>query len=152
MECSNQFAFDLYGRLRADHGNLFFSPASLSTALAMTSAGAAGETAAEMASTLHVQGSRQQLDEAMRALLASWKANDKKQGFRLSVANRLVGTNRGAVLARLSGRDTHRLRGRTGTARLCPPRRNEARQTINKWVEDQTAGKNHRSDPRTPRS
>jgi serpin B len=139
-ECSNQFTFDFYSRLRADHGNLFCSPASLYTALAMTSAGAAGETAAELARTLHVPGSRQHLDEAMRALLASWKASDKKQGFRLSVANRLwaqsgesflpaylavTRTDYGAELAPLDF--THHV--------------DEARQTINKWVEDQTEGK-----------
>src|SRR5262249_40896178 len=48
----NAFAFDLYGRLRsAQSGNLFFSPHSISTALAMTYDGARGDTAAEMART-----------------------------------------------------------------------------------------------------
>ncbi|MEO8495252.1 MAG: serpin family protein [Planctomycetota bacterium] len=48
----NQFALDLYQQLRSAEGNLFFSPASISTALAMTSAGASGETAAEMAALI----------------------------------------------------------------------------------------------------
>ena len=33
---NNQFAFDLYDALRAQSGNLFFSPYSISSALAMT--------------------------------------------------------------------------------------------------------------------
>ena len=33
---NNEFAFDLYGQLRQKDGNLFFSPSSISTALAMT--------------------------------------------------------------------------------------------------------------------
>src|SRR5262245_43548802 len=37
---SNAFGFDLYARLRAQPGNLVLSPASISTALAMTLAGA----------------------------------------------------------------------------------------------------------------
>jgi hypothetical protein len=41
----NQFALDLYARLQDTEGNLFFSPFSISTALAMTCAGARGETA-----------------------------------------------------------------------------------------------------------
>ena len=42
----NAFAVDLYGRLSQEgRGNLFFSPYSISTALAMTYAGAEGETA-----------------------------------------------------------------------------------------------------------
>ena len=37
---NNAFAIELYGRLRKQSGNLFFSPESISTALAMTYAGA----------------------------------------------------------------------------------------------------------------
>ena len=39
---NNAFAFDLYGRLRNQEGNLFCSPYSISAALAMTSPGARG--------------------------------------------------------------------------------------------------------------
>src|SRR5947209_1876439 len=54
VEGNNRFALDLYGRLRGEQpGNLFFSPSSLSTALAMTYAGARGETEAQMARVLH---------------------------------------------------------------------------------------------------
>ena len=42
---SNRFAVDLYHAVRPSAGNLFFSPLGISTALAMTSAGAAGATA-----------------------------------------------------------------------------------------------------------
>jgi len=41
---SNIFALGLYAKLRAREGNLFFSPYSISTALAMAYAGAHGET------------------------------------------------------------------------------------------------------------
>src|SRR5262249_40286269 len=37
---NTQFALDLYGKLRDKEGNLFFSPYSISSALAMTYAGA----------------------------------------------------------------------------------------------------------------
>ena len=47
------FAFDLYQTLREEDGNLFYSPYSISLALAMTYAGARGETAQQMADTLH---------------------------------------------------------------------------------------------------
>jgi serpin B len=52
---NNAFALDLYGQLRAQDGNLFFSPYSISTALAMIYAGARGETAAQMAKVLYFQ-------------------------------------------------------------------------------------------------
>jgi len=136
----NQFAFDLYGRLRGDHGNLFFSPASISTALAMTLAGASGDTATEMAKTLHVQMPKEQLDEAMSGLLASWKTSDKKAGFKLQVANRLWAQSGEQFLPAFLAvtRDDYGAE----LARLdFVTQAEQARQTINKWVEDQTAKK-----------
>jgi serpin B len=140
VQGSNQFAFDLYARMRADKGNLFFSPTSISTALAMALSGASGETAAQMAKALHFEVRKDQLDAAMRDMLATWKAKEKKQGYQLSVANRLwaqtgqpflpaylavTRTDYGAELARLD----------------FAQHAEESRQTINHWVEDQTAGK-----------
>lgn len=50
---NNRFAFDLYAQLKSKQGNLFFSPYSISSALAMTAMGAAGETKSEMDKVLH---------------------------------------------------------------------------------------------------
>jgi serine protease inhibitor len=47
------FALDLYQKLKGQPGNLFFSPYSISASLAMTYAGARGQTQAEMARVLH---------------------------------------------------------------------------------------------------
>jgi len=47
------FAFDLYQALKGQSGNLFFSPYSISQALAMTCAGVRGETEQQMAEVLH---------------------------------------------------------------------------------------------------
>ena len=49
----DRFALDLYGRLRHQPGNLFLSPSSIAMALAIAYAGARGETARQMAATLH---------------------------------------------------------------------------------------------------
>ncbi|MDP2859134.1 MAG: serpin family protein, partial [Bacillota bacterium] len=50
---NTEFAFNLYQALRQDKtGNLFYSPHSISLALAMTFAGARGETEEQMAETL----------------------------------------------------------------------------------------------------
>ena len=62
------FAFDVYKQLVLTNTNLVFSPASISIALAMTYAGAAGTTASEMASTLHFTLPPAQLHPAFDAL------------------------------------------------------------------------------------
>ncbi len=48
VDGNSAFAFDLYQALREADGNLFYSPHSISQALAMTYAGARGETAQQM--------------------------------------------------------------------------------------------------------
>jgi serpin B len=91
------FALDLYRQLTAGHtGNLFFSPHSVSTALAMTYAGAADETARQMAGTLHYTLPGERLHAAFERLARSLDARadagaDTEQGqrFQLSVANAL---------------------------------------------------------------
>lgn len=50
---NNAFALDLYQSLRSQDGNLIYSPYSISIALAMTYAGARGETESQMAQTMH---------------------------------------------------------------------------------------------------
>ena len=91
-EDNNRFALDLYARLRTGHAdNLFFSPASLSTALAMTYAGARGETASQMAKVLHFTLPQEKLHPAFGDLRRSWDVGGKERGYRLVVANRLWG-------------------------------------------------------------
>ena len=73
--------------MRSQDGNLFFSPASVSTALAMTYAGARGDTATEMAKTLHFTLPPERLHPAMGALLAD--LNAAHNGYQLHLANAL---------------------------------------------------------------
>ncbi len=51
---NNKFAFEIYSDLNKNHqGNIFYSPYSISAALAMTYEGAKGQTADEMKSVFH---------------------------------------------------------------------------------------------------
>jgi serpin B len=52
---NNQLTLDLYKKFDSSSKNVFFSPFSISTALSMTYEGAAGKTAEEMRSVLHLQ-------------------------------------------------------------------------------------------------
>ncbi len=84
---NNAFAIQLYRQLRKQSGNLFFSPESISTALAMTYAGARADTAAEMAKTLHFTLPQRQLHPAVGALLRD--RNTAHDGYQLKEADAL---------------------------------------------------------------
>jgi serpin B len=91
------FALDLYHVLDED-GNLFYSPYSISLALAMTYAGARGETAAQMADVLHYTLPSERLHPAFNAL--DQELNSRKEaggegadgkGFRFHIVNDVWG-------------------------------------------------------------
>jgi serpin B len=133
----NEFAFDLYGQLRDKPGNLFFSPASISTALAMVYAGARGETEAEMTQTLHLELPDERLMAAFGAL--GQVLNSEGAGFRLSTANRLWGQK-----SYVFRPDYLQLTREQFGAELSPldfARSEQSRQTINRWVMKQTNDK-----------
>ena len=81
-EASNQFAFDLYQQARKTDENLFLSPASVSTALAMTYAGAAGRTAQGMATVLHFDRN-QNAHEGFSTLLELLNSTGDRNGYSL---------------------------------------------------------------------
>lgn len=140
VKANNQFAVDLYARLRDKPGNLFFSPESLSTALAMTYAGARGETATQMARVLHFDLPRDQLNQAFQQLLARAATGDKPAAYLLSTANRLW-IQQGYQLNDSFVNETREFYN-AGLAELDFVRQTESsRQAINRWVEDQTADK-----------
>ncbi len=68
VEANDDFAFDLYARLaQANSGkNLFFSPYSVSSALALVAEGARGETAQEMGKVLRYMDGARSKGEAAR--------------------------------------------------------------------------------------
>lgn len=86
---NNQFALELYQQLIKNKlGNLFISPYSVSSALAMTYAGAKGKTALEMANALHFPTNSLHADSK---LLSTHLKNINGKGLQLSVANALWG-------------------------------------------------------------
>lgn len=67
VDGNNAFALDIYNALRSENGNLILSPYSMSLALAMTYAGARGDTESQMAQAMHYQP-QAQLHPAFNAL------------------------------------------------------------------------------------
>lgn len=132
---------DLLARVDASGaGNVVYAPASISAALAMTYAGARGNTAAEMAKTLHFDAlgtPGDSLHVAWNQQLASWSVTSEKEP-RLEVANRLFGQKGYAFVPAFLALTRDRYGaplepvdfiGATEAARL----------RINEWVSDRTA-------------
>ena len=137
------FAFDLYQALRGQEGNLFYSPYSISLALAMTYAGARGETERQMADTLHFLLPQDRLHPSFNALdleLASrgqGSSGRDEEGFRLNIVNAVWGQEGYKflpefldILAESYGAGVRPLDF------IEAPK--ESRSTINNWVADQT--------------
>ncbi len=57
---NNDFTFKLYSQLKGEQGNLFFSPYSISAALAMIYAGAASNTEKQMSEMLNFSSIQKQ--------------------------------------------------------------------------------------------
>ncbi len=97
VQGNNTFALNLYGTLSDGEGNLFFSPFSISQALAMTLAGARGETERQMINTLHYELPQSALHPSFNALdreLASRGQGlqaEENQFFELNIANAIWG-------------------------------------------------------------
>lgn len=81
VQANSDFAFDLYRRLakQNDGGNLFFSPYSISGALAMTAEGARGQTAREMGNVLRFPDACNRVGED--AQLIPWKTSLIHTGY-----------------------------------------------------------------------
>ena len=140
VEGNNQFALDLYKKLaETEKGNLFFSPYSISSALAMTYAGARGQTAEEMAKVLGIAKLGDKVHPAHASLAYKLKSAGGKDKPEFHIANALWGQqglpfkpeflqltrkHYGAGLQEVNFGDTENARG-----------------TINKWVGEQTREK-----------
>lgn len=137
------FALDLYGALRGTEGNLFYSPYSISTALAMTYAGAKGDTADQMADVLHftLPADRLHLAENALSLDLSGRpqqaAPDVKNPFELSIANALWGQMDYIFLPEFLDLLAQNYGAGIRVVDFAASPEN-ARQEINRWVSDQT--------------
>ena len=137
---NNQFAYDLYGTLsQTNTANMVFSPYSISTALAMTYAGAAGQTATEMAQTMHFTLPESQLAPAMGQLIGE-TSSQGGTNYQLSVANRLWGQTGFPFLASFVNTTSADYQAPLTQLNFAG-NADAARQTINTWTANQTSQK-----------
>jgi serpin B len=146
VEGNSAFAFELYKALKEEEGNLFYSPYSISLALAMTYAGARGETAQQMADTLQFMLEQDRLHPAFNWLDAELASRGEGaegkdgEGFRLNIVNAIWGQKDYEflsdfldVLAENYGAGLRILDFINETE--------QSRVAINDWVSDQTEGR-----------
>jgi serpin B len=164
VEGNNKFALGLYAKLQARQGNLFFSPYSISTALAMTYAGARGKTAEQMTQTLQfpfdqdlVQEERgpskprplmkvrypweaSRIAAAFGALEKRLKAEPQKDAYELTVANALWGQKSYGFLKQFLELIETNYDGRLNEVDFIGASET-ARRNINAWVQKKTKNK-----------
>ncbi|MFC1977922.1 serpin family protein [Chloroflexota bacterium] len=143
---NSEFAFNLYQTLKDTDGNLFYSPYSISLALAMTFAGARGETERQMADTINFLLPQDSLHPAFNGLdidLSSRGEGAKgkdEEGFRLNIVNAIWGQKDydflSGYLDILAENYGAGLRILDFVAAPEP-----SRITINDWVSNQTEGR-----------
>ncbi|MFB6372944.1 MAG: serpin family protein, partial [Bradymonadaceae bacterium] len=143
------FAFDLYDELAAEKSgeNFFYSPHSISSALAMTYAGAEGSSESQMKSALHFTQPEKDLHPAFNKLDLTLEKRAEQTGdsddgspFKLEVANSVWGQKnypfKQPFLDTLAKHYGAGLRGLNFQEKP-----NQSRKTINDWVEKQTENK-----------
>ncbi|MBN2725146.1 MAG: serpin family protein [Deltaproteobacteria bacterium] len=139
-EGNTSFAIDMYNEFAARQtGNIFYSPYSISIALAMTWAGAANNTSDQMADTLYFDSPADEIHTNFNALdlaLMSRGTGDPDE-FRLAIANAIWGQTGYTFMQDFL--DTLALNYGSGLFLLDFIMDYEnSRITINNWVEEQT--------------
>jgi len=140
VKSNTAFAVDLYQREKGQGDNLFFSPYSISTALAMTWGGARGQTEQEMARVLHFTLPQEDVHRAFGGLTERCDEIQKRNQISLNIANSLWCqrdyhfTEAFLKVNRTYYRAEARLVDFVGST-------DAARQEINAWVAKETQNK-----------
>ena len=140
VDGNTEFAIDLYNNLKTAEGNLFFSPYSISTALAMTHGGAREETAKQMAETLHFSLENEKLHSAFADMQSTLNALQRKRKIQLNIANSLWPQDEYPFLEEYL-KLTKRYYGTEITSVDYKRKPEDARKKINAWVEEKTNDK-----------
>jgi serpin B len=138
---NKQFAFDLYRSINtSDQGkNIFVSPFSVSTALAMTFEGSRGNTRKQMATVLHLNLPDSDRQAGFSALLAAVNGGQGKS-YKLEVANALWGQKEYKFDASFTGAIGKFYGGGFYAVDFAGDTTGSVRR-INTWVDEKTAGK-----------
>src|SRR5208282_1999079 len=134
------FALNLYRQLATNSGNLFFSPYSISTCLAMLYAGASGNTELQMSQVLGFGTNQQQFASLFGQLQAELEADQVTNAIELNVANALWTQEGFPFLPSFLETATNQYQANVNQADFVTEA-DAATQAINDWVAQQTQNK-----------
>ncbi len=140
IEDNNAFAFELYEQLAEEDGNVFFSPYSITTALAMTYAGARGNTEKEMSEVLHFNLSQNELHPAFSKLSSHFAQIQNIGNIELNIANALWIQKNYNILDSFLNMNTKYYNAKLFTVDF-ENSPDKAVLEINDWVEENTKNK-----------
>ena len=138
VKSNNEFAFKAYSEMSKKNGNIFFSPFSLSAALAMVLGGAKGATADQIAAVLQLSPNQKNLHGEYALLLNQLATNDKQT--QLAIANALWGQKGLVILPPFQNllRTNYKSELQTVDFAANPQ---AAAAAINAWAEQNTNGR-----------
>ena len=137
VKSNNEFALKAYAEMSKKNGNVFFSPFSLSAALAMVLGGAKGATADQIANVLQLNPNQKNLHGEYEILLNLLTSNDKQT--QVAIANALWGQKGLAILPTYQDllRTNYKNELQTVDFAANPQ---AAASAINAWAEQNTNG------------
>jgi len=138
INANNRFALNLYSELKKEDGNLFFSPYSISTALAMVYEGAKGKTADEIQAVFRFPIESNVRKPSFAVIYNELNKIDSK--YKLSVANALWAQNDYKFLDNYFATIEKYYGGKATNVDFKNSTEN-TRQIINNWVESKTNNK-----------
>jgi len=135
IDANNQFAFELYSQYKTKSGNIFFSPYSISSAIAMAYEGARGQTADEIRSVFHFPKDETLLRESFLEINNFINRKDKE--YTLRSANALWAQENYPFLPGYFSLVEKYYSGKVQNLNF-KEENEKSRQIINTWIEEQT--------------
>ncbi|XP_034717462.1 leukocyte elastase inhibitor-like isoform X5 [Etheostoma cragini] len=139
-KANTTFSLALFKKLSDEDktANIFYSPFSISSALAMVMLGARGNTATQMSECLKPQNGQDDVHASFAQLLSELIKADAP--YALSVANRLYGEQSYQFVEDFSAETRKHYNAELKSVDF-KAKADAARVNINSWVEEQTQGK-----------
>ncbi|XP_047108895.1 serpin B3-like [Schistocerca piceifrons] len=131
-QANSLLTFDIYKVLGNGADNLFFSPLSIQVILALVFLGARGNTAKQLSRGLHLPEDRNVTEEGISRLLSQLQ---ESKDIALNIANRIFMKNGYNIKEEFNN---SAIRFKAGTEEVDFSQEEQARKTINDWMEYKT--------------